>query len=416
MAVGRRGFQYEAHCSKGWLICLILLAPPVAAADFAVGGRGVFDRPKVGGVALDWCVSWATQCGQPAADGFCRTQGYQRSIGYLTYSAGRTSVAGQLCEGDFCGGFLRIECDQGVPGQGGSVTSGRQTRTTLTCQFTQGPLAGRTIDYTGYPGAVPGPVGQPCSDGAASSGVAIAADSPQARNAVSVTASANNPFNPPVEPVGAERAASTSKADQSTNGSFPFPQINGVAVDGCARYAQDCGQGGADQFCRTQGFASASRWNWAYDQRTWVIGSNRYCETGPGVNCGGLRDVVCSSTTAGNAPVVTTTPPVTRPAAPATDREGPMAGRFTSSDFGNVIIRGGPTEYTGEYEVAGNKGTFNVAHAPDSGANTYRGSWEGGGDSGALSLTLQDDGNVYGGWNLHNQFGTGGGNVWTRVR
>jgi hypothetical protein len=36
---------------------------------------------------------------------------------------------------------------------------------TMRCYFNYGPLAGHTIDYTGYPGAIPAVVGGPCHDG-----------------------------------------------------------------------------------------------------------------------------------------------------------------------------------------------------------------------------------------------------------
>jgi hypothetical protein len=93
-------------------------------ADFAPG-RAVFDRPQVNGIALDWCVSWARDCGDAAAQSFCRSQGYARSIGYLTYTPGRTIVPAsrQICEGSICGGMLRIDChgQAGAP-QVASVT------------------------------------------------------------------------------------------------------------------------------------------------------------------------------------------------------------------------------------------------------------------------------------------------------
>jgi hypothetical protein len=82
-----------------------------------------------------------------------------------------------------------------------------------------------------------------------------------------------------------------SWADQE----YEIPAVNGVPVDGCAQFQANCGQASADQFCRTQGFAGASRWNWAYDLRTWVIGSNRYCDRSTdNIRCGGLRSVVCT--------------------------------------------------------------------------------------------------------------------------
>jgi hypothetical protein len=70
------------------------------------------------------------------------------------------------------------------------------------------------------------------------------------------------------------------------------PKMNGASVDWCASWATDCGQAGADQFCRSQGFERASEWRWDYVDRTWVIGSNVFCEVRG--SCGGLFDVLCA--------------------------------------------------------------------------------------------------------------------------
>jgi hypothetical protein len=104
-------------------LAAVSAAWPATAQDFAVGGRAVFDRPEVNGVALDWCVTWGTDCGQAAADRYCQTQGYGRSIGYLSYAPGRTYVPGdgRTCEGHLCGGLLRVECDMPVGQDGGGA-------------------------------------------------------------------------------------------------------------------------------------------------------------------------------------------------------------------------------------------------------------------------------------------------------
>jgi hypothetical protein len=44
----------------------------------------------------------------------------------------------------------------------------------LTCQFTSGPRAGTSFNFTGIPNVTPAPIGGPCSDGAGSTGYAIA--------------------------------------------------------------------------------------------------------------------------------------------------------------------------------------------------------------------------------------------------
>jgi hypothetical protein len=54
----------------------------------------------------------------------------------------------------------------------GEIASGAPQQMTRTCQFTQGPMAGRTI-FFGQPGVAPVPVGAYCTDGVRSSGFAV---------------------------------------------------------------------------------------------------------------------------------------------------------------------------------------------------------------------------------------------------
>ena len=77
----------------------------------------VFTNPTEGGVRLDWCLTWAKDCGKPAADAWCRGQGYEESVSFLqdenigqqgqrtlTYSDNK------LCDQPHCDGFRVIEC------------------------------------------------------------------------------------------------------------------------------------------------------------------------------------------------------------------------------------------------------------------------------------------------------------------
>lgn len=110
----------------------------VHAQDFAVGGRANYDRPSVNGVVLDWCVNWGVNCGQPAADLFCRNQGHVRTLGFLTFAPGQTYVMGdqRICDGYLCGGFLRVECERGgaAPAAGGLADTARDRISTLAGQ------------------------------------------------------------------------------------------------------------------------------------------------------------------------------------------------------------------------------------------------------------------------------------------
>ncbi len=71
---------------------------------------------------------------------------------------------------------------------------------------------------------------------------------------------------------------------------FDNPMMNGAIVDHCATWAMNCGSGGANLFCQRMGLNRAVSWNETNPGRTWVIGSNRFCEAG---FCVGFSRVVC---------------------------------------------------------------------------------------------------------------------------
>lgn len=71
---------------------------------------------------------------------------------------------------------------------------------------------------------------------------------------------------------------------------FNNPRIRGHIVDHCSTWATNCGQGGANLFCRTQGYQRASDFDRFRPGSTYVIGSRRVCR---GRGCVGFRSVTC---------------------------------------------------------------------------------------------------------------------------
>jgi hypothetical protein len=75
----------------------------------------IFANPVWKEHRLDSCLSWGTDCGKPAADAFCRNQGFLGSF-YFVLDAERgrshTRLIGtdQICDKDFCVGFQVIVC------------------------------------------------------------------------------------------------------------------------------------------------------------------------------------------------------------------------------------------------------------------------------------------------------------------
>jgi hypothetical protein len=63
--------------------------------------------------------------------------------------------------------------------------SSASAQTSMLCQFTVGPRAGHTIDFTGVQGAQPGIVGSQCSDGLSSTGIVVSSGNGTASPALS---------------------------------------------------------------------------------------------------------------------------------------------------------------------------------------------------------------------------------------
>lgn len=76
----------------------------------------MFEPPEHQGHRVDICRVWGNECGQPAADEFCRLKGFERAdffsidhdIGATTPT--RTLVDGKICDQGFCDGFGAINC------------------------------------------------------------------------------------------------------------------------------------------------------------------------------------------------------------------------------------------------------------------------------------------------------------------
>ena len=76
-----------------------------------------YDYPRARRYRLDWCHTWATNCGRGAADAFCRAKGHSRSSNWQmdpdiggrepTYVIGD----GNVCSQAWCDGFKWITCE-----------------------------------------------------------------------------------------------------------------------------------------------------------------------------------------------------------------------------------------------------------------------------------------------------------------
>ena len=75
----------------------------------------VFANPVWKDFRLDACLSWGNECGKPAADAFCRENGFSESFYFVLdpergYAHTRLIGTDQICDKDFCVGFQMIVC------------------------------------------------------------------------------------------------------------------------------------------------------------------------------------------------------------------------------------------------------------------------------------------------------------------
>jgi hypothetical protein len=62
---------------------------------------------------VDRCLNWGQNCEQPAADNFCRLNGYARAASFRFADMRPTVVAGddKVCDEGYCQGFTTITCE-----------------------------------------------------------------------------------------------------------------------------------------------------------------------------------------------------------------------------------------------------------------------------------------------------------------
>jgi hypothetical protein len=86
--------------------------------------------------------------------------------------------------------------------------------------------------------------------------------------------------------------APPQNSGNSAQAGFDNPTVNGAIVDWCSPWAQNCGAGGANQYCQLKGFAGAVNWTTYQPGKTWVFGSNQYCSAD---YCTGFSHVTCTN-------------------------------------------------------------------------------------------------------------------------
>ena len=128
-----------------------LLAAGVVFAAAAFAGAGTasaqmrYQNPRMNGAIVDWCSTWATNCGWGGAHQYCRLRGHPRALSWNVYQPGRTWVIGTstYCNGGFCRGFSQVTCASAVgPGPGPGPAPGGDVR-----RFYNPRMNGAIVDW-----------------------------------------------------------------------------------------------------------------------------------------------------------------------------------------------------------------------------------------------------------------------------
>jgi hypothetical protein len=116
-----------------------------AMPGFAGTETKTFNQPQYKSHLLDWCLTWATDCGKPAADKFCQNNGYDGASAYPKWNnpgqSTRLIGSNQVCDEPECDGFTSIQCTKTVADGGGSGGSGDEVT------FLKPKYKGKRLDW-----------------------------------------------------------------------------------------------------------------------------------------------------------------------------------------------------------------------------------------------------------------------------
>jgi hypothetical protein len=105
----------------------VTLVALLSALSWAVGSAAAqdqtYNKPLYRDNRLDWCATWGTNCGKPAADAFCNRRRFTRARVFRAEVVGKSQVtrligSNQTCSGqDFCTAFAYITCEEPIPSE-----------------------------------------------------------------------------------------------------------------------------------------------------------------------------------------------------------------------------------------------------------------------------------------------------------
>ncbi|MGA8577510.1 MAG: hypothetical protein WB579_02435 [Bryobacteraceae bacterium] len=273
----------------GLLVVITILAAPLAnqalpgAGGHALAARaqGVelrgedsrrFENPRVNGQVVDRCLNRDSNCEQPAADSFCRLNGYAGAVYFRLEYTRPTLVVGDntVCNDKKCQGFTAITCANERRFDEPSINGRAVDRCLNWGENCEQPAADNFCRLNGYaraarfrfagmrPTLVAGD-NKVCDEGYCQGFTTITCEGRGER---------------------AERDARR----------FVDPRINGKLVARCLNWGENCEQPAADNFCRKKGYSAATAFEFDHMRPTLVAGDDKVCDEG---YCQGFTTITC---------------------------------------------------------------------------------------------------------------------------
>ena len=103
------------------IAALLLSLATLSFGSMAQAEEDTFNTPKVGSQPLDLCLNWGADCGKPAADAWCVSQGYEESSNHVVApdigasTPTRLISTGAVCDQAYCDGFASVTCFKADP-------------------------------------------------------------------------------------------------------------------------------------------------------------------------------------------------------------------------------------------------------------------------------------------------------------
>lgn len=273
----------------GLLVVIAILLAPLATPtgtgghSFAAQAQGVerpgedrrrFENPRVNGQVVDRCLNSGANCEQPAADNFCRQNGYAGAVYFRIEYTRPTLVVGdnKVCDDKTCQGFTAIACANERRFDEPQISGRAVDRCLSWGDHCEQPAADYFCRLNGYARATRFRVANMRPTMVAGDGKVC--DEGYCQGFTTITCEGRG-----------ERAARGEAGHR-----FVEPRIHGKAVDRCLNWGENCEQPAADAFCRQKGFSTAAAFEFANMRPTLVVGDDKVCDEG---YCQGFTTITC---------------------------------------------------------------------------------------------------------------------------